>query len=263
MSPRATDHVVGGLSWREAGDGPPIVFLHGLGGTRLAWEPQLEGLSDHFRCVAWDMPGYGDAAPAAALTFPGLADSVAALLDALDVPRAHIVGLSFGGQQAMHLALRHPRRIDRLVLADTSYRFGANGTDADEWKQARLAPLEAGLTPADMAPAVIDAITAPGFSGRERDRVIRAFAPISSAAFRASVECLPSHDVTDRLAEIDRPTLVIVGELDDETQIEYAEFITAHIPRAQLSVIPGARHLPPTERPDVFIARVRSFLTET
>ncbi len=81
MSPLATDHLVGGLSWREAGDGPPIVFLHGLGGTRLAWEPQLEGLSDHFRCIAWDMPGYGDAAPAASLTFPGLADSIAALLD--------------------------------------------------------------------------------------------------------------------------------------------------------------------------------------
>ena len=112
-----------------------------------------------------------------------------------------------------------------------------------------------------MAPAVIDAITAPGFSGREHDRVIRAFAPISSAAFRASVECLPSHDVTDRLAEIDRPTLVIVGELDDETPIEYAEFIAARIPDAQLSVIPGAGHLPPTERPDVFNDHVRSFLT--
>ena len=135
MSPPASDHVVGGLSWREAGDGAPIVFLHGLGGTRLAWEPQLEGLSDHFRCIAWDMPGYGDAAPASTLTFSGLADSISALLDALAVQRAHIVGLSFGGQQAMHLALRHPHRIDRLVLADTSYRFGANGTDADEWKR--------------------------------------------------------------------------------------------------------------------------------
>ncbi len=56
---------------------------------------------------------------------------------------------------------------------------------------------------------------------------------------------------------------MIVGELDDETPIEYAEFIAAHIPGAQLDVIPGAGHLPPTERPDVFNARVRSFLTET
>ena len=149
------------IAWREAGDGPPVLFLHGLGGTRFAWEPQLEGLSDRYRCIAWDMPGYGDSDPLPELTFPAIADAIAMLLDQLDIERTHIVGLSFGGQQAIHFALRHADRLDRLVLADTSHRFGDDGTDPEEWKRLRLDALDAGLTPADIAESVIDSIVAP------------------------------------------------------------------------------------------------------
>lgn len=256
----AIDRQAGGFSWREAGDGSPVLFLHGLGGSRLAWEPQLEALSDRFRCIAWDMPGYGRAAPLASLTFPAIADAVARLLDVLDVECADLVGLSFGGQHAMHTALAHPGRVRRLVLADTSPRFGADGTDAEAWKQLRLAPLDAGVTPAEMAPAVLDSIAAPGFAGLERDRAIAAFAEISSAGLRASVECLPSHDVTNRLGEIAAPTLVIVGELDTETPVDYARFIAAQIPAARLEVIANAGHLVPSERPAEFNLLVADFL---
>jgi pimeloyl-ACP methyl ester carboxylesterase len=242
------------------GDAPPVLFLHGLGGSRTAWEPQLEALGDEFRCIAWDMPGYGESAPIEPLTFPAIADAAATLLDELHIERAHVVGLSFGGQQALHLALRHPDRVDRLVLADTSARFGADGTDVDEWKRLRLDALDAGLTPADMAAGVIDAITAPGFAGPERDRTIAACARIPSAGLRASVECLPTHDVTERLGEIAAPTLVIVGELDDETPLAYAETLALGIPDATLRVIDGVAHLTPAEAPAPFNALVREFL---
>ena len=66
------DHVGGSIAWRELGDGPPVVFLHGLGGTRVSWGPQLRGLSDQFRCIAWDMPGYGDSEPLEPLTYLSL-----------------------------------------------------------------------------------------------------------------------------------------------------------------------------------------------
>jgi pimeloyl-ACP methyl ester carboxylesterase len=161
----------------------------------------------------------------------------------------------------MHYALARPDRVDRLVLADTSHRFGADGTDADQWKQARLAPLDAGATPADIAPSVIDAITAPGFSGRERDRTLAGFARIPSEGLRAAVECLPTHDVSDRLGEILNPALVIVGELDDETPVAYAERIARGIPGAGLAVIPGVGHLTPAEAPDQFNALVGDFLS--
>gem|GEM_PF-6795233 len=64
-----TDVQNAGLSWREAGSGTPVIFLHGLGGARMAWGPQLRALADQFRCIAWDMPGYGHAEPIRPLTY--------------------------------------------------------------------------------------------------------------------------------------------------------------------------------------------------
>jgi 3-oxoadipate enol-lactonase len=257
----AVDHFAAGMAWREAGAGDPLLFLHGLGGTRLAWEPQLEGLSDRWRCIAWDLPGYGASEALPELTFPAIADAIVRLLDYLELERAHVVGLSFGGQQAMHLALDHADRVGRLVLTDTSHRFGDNGTDPDEWKQLRLGAIDAGLTPADIAPYVIESIAGPDFSGRELERTVAAFGHITANAFRAAVGCLPSHDVADRLGAITAPTLVVVGALDDETPVEYAEFIADAIPGARLAIVPDAGHLTPAERPERFNALVRDFLT--
>lgn len=236
------------------------MFLHGLGGTRTAWEPQLEALSDRWRCVAWDMPGYGASPPVDALTFPAIAASVMRLLDALDTDRAHLVGLSFGGQHALHAALAAPARVRSLVLADTSPAFGLDGTDPDEWRRARTDSLDAGLTPADIAEPVLRSITGPGFGGREFDRTVAAFARISSAGLRAACECLPTHDVRDRLDEIGCPTLVIQGELDKETPMAYAELLAAGIDGARLEVIPGAGHYTPAEAPAAFNGLVRRFL---
>lgn len=260
-SDHVVDHHLGALAYRSAGSGRPILFLHGLGGCRHAWEPQLEELGDAFRCVAWDLPGYGDSEPHVPLTFASIADAAVGLLDALDVDRTDVVGLSFGGQQALHLALRHPERVDRLVLADTSARFGADGTDVEEWKRLRLDPLDAGLTPAEIAEAVVDTITAAGFAGRERERMIAAFGHIPPDGLRAAVECLPTHDVVARLAEIDAMTLVVVGELDEETPPSYAEVLATGIPNAELHVIRDAGHLTPAEAPAEFNRLVHAFLT--
>jgi len=258
-----TDHLTGPIAHRECGDGSPVLFLHGLGGTRYAWEPQLEDLSTSHRCIAWDLPGYGDSAPIRPLTFPAIVEAIVGLLDQLAIDRVDVVGLSFGGQQALHLALTQPDRVGRLVLADTSARFGADGTDPEAWMRLRLDPLDAGVTPAEMAPMVIDSITAPDFAGLERDRTIAAFTRIPAAGLRAAVECLPSHDVTARLGEIAAPTLVIVGELDAETPLAYAETLATAIPDATLVVVPGVGHLTPAEAPAEFNRLVAAFLAAT
>lgn len=249
------------IAYRTSGVGPAVLFLHGLGGSATAWQSQLDDLGDTFRCIAWDLPGYGDSDPIVPLTFPAIAAAAVALLDELDIERVDVVGLSFGGQQALHLALEHPDRVGRLVLADTSARFGADGTDPEAWKRLRLDPLDGGVTPAEMAPSVIDAITAPRFGGVERDRAIAAFSRIPPDGLRAAVECLPTHDVSDRLGDVSAPTLVIVGELDEETPVAYAEELAEGIPDAELRVIHGVGHLTPSEAPDEFDMLVREFLT--
>ena len=250
----------GAIAWREAGEGDVLLFLHGLGGSRTAWAPQIETLSTRWRCVAWDMPGYGASSPISPLSFEAIADAITELLDRLGVESAHLCGLSFGGHHALHTALRHPYRVRSLVLANTSAAFGGDGTDPDEWRRLRTAPLDAGLTLADIADEVISSIAAPGFWGVERNRTAAAMARIPDAGFRAACELLPCHDVRHRLGEIAAPTLVMVGELDEETPPAYAAEIAEGIPNSRLEVIPGAGHLTPAEAPDAFNQRVGEFL---
>lgn len=237
-----------------------MVFLHGLGGSRTAWEPQLESLSDQWRCVAWDMPGYGASSPMNPLTFEAIADAIAGLLDRLGAEAAHLCGLSFGGHHALNTALRHPSRVRSLVLVNTSAAFGGDGTDPDQWRRERTAFLDAGLTLADIAAPVIDSITAPGFEGVERDRTIAAFARVPEAGFRAACQLLTTHDVRHRLGEVTVPTLVIVGELDEETPPAYGEELHAAIASSRLEIISAVGHISPAEAPEQFNALVREFL---
>ena len=237
-----------------------MLFLHGLGGSRTSWAPQLADLSDAFRCMAWDMPGYGASAPVEPLTFAAIADAVARLLDAAGVERAHLVGESFGGMHALHAALRHPDRVGRLVLANTSGSFGLDGTDPDEWRAARLAPLDAGLTPADIAEPVLTSVAGPGLRPDLLAMRVAGFARIPSAGLRAAVECLPSHNLLDRLAEINAPALVVAGELDAETPVAYARALADGLPDAELVVLDGIGHLAVSEAPDAFNQLARAFL---
>lgn len=254
--------VDGDPSWREFGSGDVVVFLHGLGGTRTAWEPQLEGLADRWRCVAWDMPGYGASPAVEPLSFEAIAEKLVQLLDRLDAEQAHLVGLSFGGQHALHTALAAPHRVRSLVLADTSPAFGLDGTDPDEWRRARTDALDRGLTPADIAEPVLRSVTGPDFAGREFARTVASFGRISSDGLRAACECLPTHDVRARLGEIDCPTLVIQGELDEETPLAYAEMLVEGIGGARLEVIPGVGHYTPAEAPEAFNHLVSDFLED-
>jgi pimeloyl-ACP methyl ester carboxylesterase len=257
------DRAQGGLAWREAGTGDVALFLHGLGGSRTAWEPQLLALSDVRRCVAWDMPGYGESAPHRDLSFETIADAVCDLVDVLGVDSVDVVGLSFGGMHALHAVLRHPGRFRSMVLADTSAVFGGDGTDAAEWIAGRTASLDDGNTPADIAGAVLRAIAAPGFDGANLAMAEAAFSRITSDGLRAACRCLVTHDVRDRLGEISMPTLVVVGELDQETPPAYSEELAAGIAGSTLRVIEGAGHLTPAEAPQRFNELVRTFWCTT
>ena len=252
--------VDGPLAWREQGRGAPVVFLHGLGGSRTSWEPQLAGLSDAFRCIAWDMPGYGASAPVEPLTFATIADSVARLLDAALVERAHLVGESFGGMHALHVAAHHPDRVARLVLANTSPAFGLDGTDPDAWRAARLASLDAGRTPADIAEDVLTSIAGPALSGDALTMRAAAFARIPAAGLRAAIECLPAHDVRERLGAIAAPALVVAGGLDTETPVAYSRILADGLQNAELIVLDGVGHLAASEVPLAFNRLVRDFL---
>ena len=257
-------------AWQEAGSGDLALFLHGIGGSRIAWDRQLTALAGMRRCVAWDMPGYG-ASSGSPSSFPVLADAAAALIEAVtaDHPNApknrhihataDVVGLSMGGMVAQYLTLEHAHRVRSLVLIDTSPAFGMDGTTPEEWLAQRMAPLADGLTPADLAERIVGAIMGPNATAEQRDEGIAAMSRISPGALAASCRTLITHDTRDRLGEIDCPTLILVGELDDETPLAYAQTLADGIRDARLEVIPGAGHLTPTEAPEAVNALIREF----
>ena len=257
---RSAELSSGVIGWREIGSGPPLLFLHGLGGTRGSWNPQLAHFGSSHRCIAWDMPGYGASMGESPLTYERIAARLVELLDHLQIDQADLVGLSFGGMHVLHTALNYPSRVGRLVLADTSPAFGMNGTDPEEWKATRTGALDRGQTPASMAAPVLDSIVATPLDAVIRADLIEAFARISIDGFRAAVNCLPQNDIRARLHEITAKALVIVGELDEETPVVYATVLHDGLANSTMVVLPGIGHLSPSEDPALFNSHVARFL---
>ena len=238
------------VAWRESGSGPLALFLHGLGGSRTSWDAQLAELGALRRCVAWDMPGYGASAGSPA-GFDALADAAAQLIVKLtDGAGADVVGLSMGGMVAQHLVLRHPRLVRSLVLLDTSPAFGLDGTSSEDWLRQRLAPLAEGQSPAQMAPRVLASIVGPATTDAQLADAVAAMSRIGAEALAAACRTLVTHDTRAGLGAVSCPTLVAVGEHDEETPASYARALHEAIPGSRLAVVAGAGHLANIEAPE-------------
>lgn len=239
------------LAWRSSGpdDAPPAVFLHGLGGNRFSWEPQLRDLAGPRQCLACDLPGYGRS-PGLPGTLPGLAQAVADWITGLGRGPADVTGLSFGGMVAQHLALDHPEAVRTLALLDTSPAFGLDGvTTPEDWLASRLGPAPAAGAQAANADRVIAGIVGPDCDPRVREEAAAAMRAVPPATLAAACRALVRHDTRDRLHRITAPTLVLVGEQDTETPVAYARAIADRVPGARLVVVPGAGHLLNVEAP--------------
>jgi 3-oxoadipate enol-lactonase len=247
----ATDVDSERFAWREAGSGPVLLLLHGLGGSRLSWEPQLADLANRCRVIAWDLPGYGNSPPLDGdVTFAALADAVADFAGVCGVEAVHLAGISFGGMIAQYVAARHPTLVRSLTLLSTSPAFGLDGTKPGEWRDARLAPLDAGEQPVDFADKVLHAIAGPHITAEAMAGQRAAMSRITADALRRSIDCLVTHDSRALLPSITAPTLCMVGELDEETPVTYAFALADMIPNARLAVIPRAGHLLNVEAPE-------------
>ena len=249
------------ISWREAGapDLPVAVFLHGLGGNRSSWEPQLEGLRDVRRCLAWDLPGYGRS-PGRITTLPALAALAAQWLASLDIGSVDLVGLSFGGMVAQHLALDHPFLVRTLTLLDTSPAFGLDGvTTRESWLAARVDPMRGSGAPLEQVQQVVAGLVGAACPPQVRQEAAASMAAVPGESLAAACRALVDHDTRQRLHEVGVPTLVMVGQEDTETPPSYARAIAERVPGAQLVVVPGAGHLLNLEAPDVVNARLREY----
>lgn len=259
----AIEHVDVGPTEGDRSERPPLLFLHGLGGNASSWQAQIDAFSTAERCVAWTMPGYGGSTPLPPEegSIAGLAEAAARLLDRLAVPRAVVIGHSLGGFVAQELALAAPDRVDRLVLVATTATFGRPGSDFNrEFLAARLEPLDAGRTPADLAPDVVDGLVASAAPANVRNDAIASMSAIPVDGYRAALAALVGHDAVDRLPGLAMPTLGIAADADTTAPIRAMERLVAAIPSARLAVIDGCGHLVNSERPAAFNRLLADFI---
>ncbi len=252
------------------GEAPPVVFVHGLGGCWQNWLENLPAVARGRRVVAVDLSGFGlSEMPREEISITLFANTVEQLCRHLDLGHVAVVGNSMGGFTAAELAIRHPDRVERLVLVD------AAGISLAEAKRAgvllgNLIAKGGGGTPEQ----VRRALRRPGYTQAafgtvmrhptrlERDLLAEQISGIGKPGFAPSMRALMSYDFRDRLSEISCPTLVVQGDQDILVPLGDAREYERRIPRATSLILADTGHVPMIERPRTFNRALLEFLEQ-
>ena len=247
------------IAYRRAGDGPPLVLLHGAASDGRFWRPQIEALADEFTVVAWDEPGTGrssDLPPDFGL--PRYAECLAALIEAVAPGPAHVAGLSWGGTVALELYRHEPGLVASLILIDTY--AGWKGSLPAEEVRARVEGLHAMLAvPDEDFDPSLPGIFGPDPPANAVALVEEMAADIRPAALESQLMVMADADQRDVLPRIKVSTLLIWGEEDARSPLYVARQFEDAVPGAELLVIPGAGHCSSLERPEQVNAAIRKF----
>jgi 3-oxoadipate enol-lactonase len=254
------------LESRGGGAGPlrTLALLHAFPLDGEMWDPQLAAVPPGWRFIAPDLRGFGGSDPGGSDTAPSIddyGDDVLALLDALELDRVVVAGLSMGGYAAFSILRLRPERVKALVLADT--RAEADGQPARAARDAMIETLAAGGPPAVFQTML------PGLLGRtsrttrpevvERVRALAVAQPAEGV--RQGILRLKSRpDSGPLLAAVACPTLVVVGEEDQITTPDVARSLHGAIRGSSLAIIPKAGHLSSLEQPEAFNEALGEFL---
>jgi 3-oxoadipate enol-lactonase len=254
------------LFWERDGrpGAPTLLLVRGLSRSSRYWGELRRKLAQSFHLLVTDNRGVGQSdAPWPPYSTPLLADDLAAILDAAGVGRAHVFGISLGGMIVQELAIRHPARVERLILGCTtpggphSVRFPGSTV---------LALLRAAITPVDrgtrsIAPWILSEETL-----RLRPEIIEEWIAIARSeprrrrGFIGQLLAAGRHDAWSRLPSITAPTLVVTGDADRLIHPGNSRLLAERIPGARLHTIVSAGHDFPTDRPDETARVITEFL---
>ncbi|MFO7543974.1 MAG: alpha/beta hydrolase [Trueperaceae bacterium] len=249
------------LAYRRAGNGPPLLLLHGALSDGREWSRQLDTFADAYEVVAWDAPGCGGSFdPVAPFPLGAYADALAGLVKELELGPAHVVGLSFGSGLALSFFERYPEMVRSLVLV-SAYAGWAGSLPADELARRLHQIGEVADTPPeswvgsmvrelltdDATPEVVEQVTAITSAYRA------APTKVMGQAFAAA-------DLRHVLPRITVPTLLLYGAADTRAPLDVARALHANIPGAELTVLEGVGHAVNLQAPERFDATLRAFL---
>jgi len=246
------------LDYERSGntDGPPLLLIMGMSGTALHWgEPFLALLREDFDVIAYDHRGVGASSHLEGpVTIRQMADDAAALLGALALDTAHVMGISMGGMIAQELALNHPGRLRTLTLGCT-YCGGPGSALASE---STMRKLQAAFVSGDREQALragweinVSAAKAADEDAYAVFREIGDRRAVAVPVILQQLQACAAHDTYDRLPELgELPTLVIHGTEDELLPVQNGRLIASRIPGSQLEIFDGVGHLFFWERPD-------------
>jgi len=267
------------MYYEEHGGGDPLLLIMGLAADSQAWVFQIPAFAERFRTIAFDNRGVGRSSkPTGPYSIHQMADEAAALLDHLEIASAHVVGVSMGGMIAQELALRHPEKIRRLVLACT---YPEPDHDVEEHRQFSVGQLGGKVSAAGQIEIDVSAIDPfaflqqmlptvfnQSFIERELPKLMQVFSGalqygFSMEAILGQVAAVMSHKATARLHQIASPTLVITGDADRLISPANSDLLAREVPNARLVKIPGGSHGFNFETPEIFNREVLDFLSES
>lgn len=253
------------LAYRVVGDGPPVLFVQGVGLHGDGWTPQTDGLAGRFRCLTFDNRGMGRSVPAGEpITVAGMADDAAAVMDAAGWPAAHVVGHSLGGAVAVQLALSAPARVKSLALLCT---FAAGRAVAPlSWRMISAGMRMQFGTRGVRRRAFLELIMPPdALRGADRDAVADQLAGVfghdladQPPVVNDQLRAMRRYDATPRLGEVRVPTLVASGAFDPIAPPRLGRALAAGIPGARYQEWADASHGAPIQ----FAGRVNDLLAD-
>ncbi len=250
--------IAAGIEYEEQGEGPPIICLHGIGGHGDSFRHQLNGLAGH-RVIAWNMPGYGQSVPRP-LSFALLSDALSDFMAALGFDSAHLLGHSIGGMVAIEHALKRPEQVRSLALIGATSSFGGRDESFRQaFLKARLAPLDAGGTMAEIAAKAAKTIVGSKAGKACIDEIEASMARVSETAWRNVLACLVTFDRRDDLAGITLPACLIAGSEDQNAPARTMRKMADKLLDAEYHELSGAGHMINQEVPEEVNGILRAF----
>jgi pimeloyl-ACP methyl ester carboxylesterase len=257
------------LFYQETGEGIPIVFVHEFAGDHRSYEPQVRHFGRRYRCITYNARGY----PPSDVPQDGkrysqdrARDDIRAVLDALRIDRAHIVGLSMGGFATLHFGFTYPDRARSLVVAGCGYGAAPGERQKFTAEAERSAEQFETLGMAKASETYALGPTRVQFQNKDprgwkefADQLAQHSAQGSALTMRGVQKRRPSlYDLADKMRTIAAPTLIMTGD-EDWSCLEPAILMKRTIPTSALVVMPNAGHLINLEEPDAFNRQLADF----
>ena len=231
---------------------PPLVLIHGAGGTHLHWPPLLRRMR-HIDVYALDLPGHGHSPGPGQNTIDGYRNTLLAWADTLSLQSFVLAGHSMGGAIAQDFALHYPQKLAGLVLVGSGARLRVHpaimqGVQEDFPATAKL---------------ICDWALSETAGEKSRRQYLRRLLEVDPAVLLGDFQACDAFDVRERLCDIPVPTLIIGGTADRMTPPKYSQFLQEHIPDAQLLLVEDAGHMVMLEKPAAVTEAITAFLRDT